>query len=73
MVAVNLQANPEILSDLSKVWESLSDAERQLAQQQIDGIAKQTAEQVKRSQGTIPGEFKEYIDDLFKIKPRIFD
>lgn len=59
--------------DDHSIWKDLSDAEKQLAQQQIDGIAKQTAEQVKRNQGTIPGEFKEYIDDLFKVKPRIFD
>lgn len=59
--------------DDHSIWKDLSDAEKQLAQQQIDGIAKQTAEQVKRSQGNIPGEFREYIDDLFKVKPRIFD
>lgn len=59
--------------DDHSVWKDLSDAEKELAQQQIDGIAKRVAEQVKRSQGTIPGEFKEYIDELFKIKKRIFD
>lgn len=62
----------ELLDDHS-IWEELSEAQQQLAQQQIDRIAKQTAEQVKRSQGIIPGEFKDYIDELFKIKPRLFD
>ena len=51
----------------------MTDAERQLVQQQIDRIAKQTAEQVQRNQGTIPGQFRDYIDELFKVKPRIFD
>lgn len=62
----------ETLDDHS-TWEEMSEAERQLAQQQIDRIAKQTAEQVKRSQGRIPGEFMDYIKELFKIKPRLFD
>lgn len=62
----------QILDDHS-TWEEMSEAERQLVQQQIDRIAKQTAEQVQRNQGTIPGQFKDYIDELFKVKPRIFD
>ena len=62
----------ETLDDHS-TWEEMSEAERQLAQQQIDRIAKQTAEQVKRNQGRIPGEFMDYIKELFKIKPRLFD
>lgn len=59
--------------DDHSTWEEMTEAERQLVQQQIDRIAKQTAEQVQRNQGTIPGQFKDYIDELFKIKPRIFD
>ena len=59
--------------DDHSTWEEMTDAERQLVQQQIDRIAKQTAEQVQRNQGTIPGQFKDYIDELFKVKPRIFD
>ncbi len=59
--------------DDHSTWEEMTEAERQLVQQQIDRIAKQTAEQVQRNQGTIPGQFRDYIDELFKIKPRIFD
>ena len=62
----------QILDDHSK-WETVSDAQRQLIQQQIDSHAKYTAEQVQKSCGSIPGQFKEYIDELFKVKPRIFD
>ena len=59
--------------DDHSTWDDMTEAERQLAQQQIDRIAKQTAEQVKRNQGRIPGEFMDYIEELFKVKPRIFD
>lgn len=59
--------------DDHSTWEEMTEAERQLVQQQIDRIAKQTAEQVQRNQGTIPGQFRDYIDELFKVKPRIFD
>lgn len=59
--------------DDHSTWEDMTEAERQLVQQQIDRIAKQTAEQVQRNQGSIPGQFKDYIDELFKVKPRIFD
>ena len=41
--------------DDHSTWEEMTEAERQLVQQQIDRIAKQTAEQVQRNQGTIPG------------------
>jgi predicted metal-dependent peptidase len=63
---------PQILDDHSK-WETASDAQRQLVQQQIDAHTKNVAEQVQKSCGSIPGQFKEYIDGLFKVKPRIFD
>lgn len=59
--------------DDHSIWKEMSEAQKELAKQQIHGIAKQVTEQVKRTQGTIPGEFKEIIDELFKIKPRIFD
>ena len=52
---------------------NLSDAERELISQQIDHIAKQTAEQTIKQRGTIPGCFKDYIEDLFKQKPAIFN
>ena len=65
---------PQLCDDHSK-WEdgNVSDAQRQLIQQQIDAHTINTAEQVQKSCGSIPGQFKEYIDSFFKVKPRIFD
>lgn len=51
----------------------LSDAEKQLIEQQIANNTKRTAEQVQRQCGNIPGQFQEYINDLFKVKDRIFN
>lgn len=68
------EEKPQLCDDHSK-WEdgNVSDAQRQLIQQQIDAHTKNTAEQVQKSCDSIPGQFKEYIDSLFKVKPRIFD
>ena len=54
-------------------FKDLNDAEKELISQQIDHMAKQTAEQVSRMAGTIPGEFAGYIDSLFKQKPSVFN
>lgn len=62
----------EFLDDHSK-WGNLSDAQKELVKQQIDNLAKSTAEQTQKNCGSIPGQFKDYIDELFKIKKRIFD
>lgn len=66
--------NVSFVGDHSQ-WQSdkMSDAQKQLVQQQIDSIAKNTAEQVQKSCGNIPGQFKEYIDSLFKKKPAKFN
>lgn len=53
--------------------DDLSDAEKQLVEQQIANNAKRTAEQVKKSCGNIPGQFLDYIENLFKVKDRIFN
>lgn len=62
----------EFLDDHSK-WENLSDAQKELVQQQIDNLAKTTTEQIQKNCGKVPGQFKDYIEGLFKIKQRIFD
>lgn len=62
----------ETLDD-HNMWGDLSDAKRELVKQQINNIAKHTAEQVKRSRGHIPGEFQEIITELFKPKERLFN
>lgn len=54
-------------------FQNCSDAEKQLINNQIDHIAKQTAEQVQKMQGRIPACLKEYINGLFKQKKRVFD
>lgn len=56
-----------------KDFQDLSDAEKQLIKNQIDHVAKQSAEQVQKMQGSIPACLKEYIDSLFKQKERVFD
>lgn len=69
------EAGGDQLVDDHSQWQSdkLSDAQKQLIQQQIDSIAKSTAEQVQKSQGTVPNKFKDYIDKLFQKKERIFN
>lgn len=54
-------------------FEDLSEVEKQLVSQQIDHIAKHTAEQVQKLAGKIPGEFEEYIKGLFQKKPPIYN
>jgi len=56
-----------------KDFDNLSEAEKELVEQQVDYIAKNVAEQVIKSRGTIPGEIKEYIDSLFIQKPPVFN
>lgn len=56
-----------------KDFGDLSNAERELIDQQIDYIAKNAATQVKKTCGNIPGEFADYINDLFKEKESVFN
>ena len=56
-----------------KDFQDLSDTEKELVNQQIDHQAKNTAEHVQKLIGSIPGELKEYLDSLFKIKPQVFN
>ena len=59
--------------DTWKDFQDLSDAEKELINQQIDHMAKQTAEHVQKMAGSIPGEFVGYIESLFKQKPAVFN
>lgn len=54
-------------------FENMSEAEKKLVSNQVDHIAKQSAEQVQKIHGSIPGEFVDYIDSLFKKKPAVFN
>ena len=51
-------------------FQGMSDAEKQLVENQIDHIARQTAESVQKMQGHIPACLTDYIDKLFKKKER---
>lgn len=65
----------ELVDDHSswKEASNISESEKQLISNQVDFIAKNTVEQVKKTCGSIPGQFKEYIDSLFKIKKQVFN
>ena len=56
-----------------KDFQDLSDAEKKLIENQIDHIAKQTAEQVQKLQGRIPAGFQDYIKNLFAQRPAVFN
>ncbi len=56
-----------------KQFFGMSDTERELMKNQVDGMLKQAAEETMRQRGTIPGEMQGYIDELLKEKPRIYD
>lgn len=74
-VGVSTNGTEELVDDHSswKDFDDLSDAERELISQQVDHIVKNTVEQTRKQRGTIPGQFKGYIDELFKQKPAIFN
>ena len=56
-----------------KDFQDLSDTEKQLIENQIDYQAKNAVETCQKIIGSIPGELKEYLDSLFKIKPQVFN
>lgn len=56
-------------SDFNKIPE----ATKQLMQNNINTILKNTAEQVEKMHGTIPGEFTELIEKLIQKKPEVFN
>ena len=68
--------NPESGTGDHKTWkdfQNLSDAAKQLVEQQIDHVAKHAAEQTQKLRGTIPGELASYIKELFKQKQPVFN
>ena len=65
----------EIFDDHSS-WDGFDDipeATKQLMQNNINTILKNTAEQVEKMHGTIPGEFSEIIEKLRQKKPEVFN
>lgn len=56
-----------------KDFKNLPEATKQLMQNNINTILKNTAEQVEKMHGTIPGEFEELIKKLREKKPEVFN
>ena len=59
-----------------KEWEEITDlpeAEKKLVQKQYEHQMKQTAEEIQKKCGTIPGELAEIIERLFTITPPKFN
>ena len=59
-----------------KEWEEISElpeAEKKLVQKQYEHQMKQTAEEIKKQCGTIPGELAEIIERLFTLEPPKFN
>lgn len=55
-----------------KEFDDLSEAEKELVRKQVDYQVKDLVESQKL-RGNVPGELKQYIDELFTIHPPIFD
>ena len=56
-----------------KSFENLPEATRQLMENNVNTILKQTAEQVEKSRGTIPGELVDIIEKLKEKRPEVFN
>ena len=59
-----------------KHWEEvteLPEAAKKLVQKQYEHQMKQTAEEIQKKHGTIPGELAEIIERLFKVEPPKFN
>ena len=56
-----------------KDFQDMPDATKQLIQNNINTIVKNTAEQIEKQRGTIPAEFRELVEKLRKKNPEIFN
>ena len=56
-----------------KSFKNLPEANKQLISNTINSILKQTAEQIEKMRGTIPGELHDIIEKLREKKPEIFN
>lgn len=54
-------------------FRDIPEATQQLMQNNINTVLKNTAEQVEKMRGTIPGEFQELISKLREKKPEVFN
>ena len=56
-----------------KQYENMDEAEKKLMEKQIEHQLKDTAEQVQKQRGHIPGELKELIDSLYVSEEAVID
>ena len=56
-----------------KQYENMDEAEKKLMEKQIEHQLKDTANQVLKQRGTIPGELKELIDSLYVTEEPVID
>lgn len=56
-----------------KQYEGMDEAEKKLMEKQIEYQLKDTADQVKKQRGTVPGELKELIDSLYVSEEAVID
>ena len=56
-----------------KQFEGMDEAEKKLMEKQIEYQLKDVAEQVQKQRGTIPGELKELIDNLYVSEEAVID
>jgi predicted metal-dependent peptidase len=56
-----------------KQFENMDEAEKKLMEKQIEHQLKDTADQVQRQRGHIPGELKELIDSLYVSEEAVID
>jgi predicted metal-dependent peptidase len=54
-------------------FDTLDEATQKLIRKQTEYILKEVAEQVTKSRGTIPGEFKDILDEINRVDPPKFD
>ena len=69
------QMNGESMYD-HQTWEEfedMSEAEKKLIEKQVNHQIKESAENVMKKQGTMPGELSEIISKLFNLEPAKFD
>lgn len=60
-------------SNWGKDFQECSEAEKQLIKNQINSQIKTAAEQTIKMRGTIPAELEVIIEEIMRVKPRIFD
>lgn len=70
---INKFANGIDSHSLWKEYNKLSNAHKQLVDNQLKEVLRSTAQSVIKNRGTIPGELIEVVDELFKIKPNVFN